>query len=421
MSHNGLKLFVILFVLTACQAIQPQKAEKKVVLVSIDGLRPEFYLSDRFSAPHLKMMKEQGSYVNKMLSVFPTVTYPNHTTMITGALPQEHGVFSNTRFNNGPTTEWYWDERLIRVKTIWDLLQEKNFETASLNWPVTMYANINYLVPEVYQLKPWFSDPTPILIEKNSTAGLVKKINEFYKTTTFATMEAADKWAANAFEYIYQNHHPKFFAVHFLMLDSIQHEQGPQSPNINKTLAQIDSYIGRMLKTIDPETCLMVVGDHGFIAYDKVINLNRLFLDQGWLQLDKKGKIKSWKVVAHSAGAQAAIYLKDQSLKQKVMRLLRNQQKLGYVLVSKKSLQKYGTYPDAIAAVYGKEGYSVSGGVGKLIEKKSSIHGNHGHAPELAKMKTGFLQYNCSGKKGLLMDEMPNTNIFKLVLKNLDL
>ena len=64
-----------------------QQITKHVVLVSIDGLRPEFYLDPQYPAPNLQNIKAHGVYARKMKSVFPSYTYPSHTAMMTGALP----------------------------------------------------------------------------------------------------------------------------------------------------------------------------------------------------------------------------------------------------------------------------------------------------------------------------------------------
>ncbi|MEE9288635.1 MAG: alkaline phosphatase family protein, partial [Bacteroidota bacterium] len=78
-----------------------------VVLVSIDGLRPEFYLDDRYPLPTLRILKEQGAHAKGVRGVYPTVTYPSHTTMVTGATPAQHGIYYNEVFNRkGDSRRW---------------------------------------------------------------------------------------------------------------------------------------------------------------------------------------------------------------------------------------------------------------------------------------------------------------------------
>ncbi|HXB08253.1 MAG TPA: alkaline phosphatase family protein, partial [Puia sp.] len=72
---------------------------RHVILITIDGMRPEFYLDPAWPAPNLQHLMQEGAYAIRMRPVFPTVTLPNHTTMITGALPARHGVYYNGPFN----------------------------------------------------------------------------------------------------------------------------------------------------------------------------------------------------------------------------------------------------------------------------------------------------------------------------------
>ena len=125
------------------------------MLVSIDGLRPEFYLNGKWPAPTLQYMARGGSVAEGVRGVFPTVTYPSHTTMVTGALPARHGIYYNTPFEpEGQSGRWYWEESLIQSRTLWDAAREAGLVTATVQWPVTVGAPIDYCVPEFWSLDP---------------------------------------------------------------------------------------------------------------------------------------------------------------------------------------------------------------------------------------------------------------------------
>ena len=72
-----------------------QKLTKYVVLITIDGLRPEFYLEEKWGMPNLRYMMQQGVAAKSVIPVYPSVTYPNHTSLITGVVPARHGVYHN--------------------------------------------------------------------------------------------------------------------------------------------------------------------------------------------------------------------------------------------------------------------------------------------------------------------------------------
>ncbi len=73
---------------------------KHVILISIDGFRPDFYKDKSWSAPNLRKLMNEGVYAQGVNSVFPSVTYPAHTTLVTGAAPARHGIYYNAHVAN---------------------------------------------------------------------------------------------------------------------------------------------------------------------------------------------------------------------------------------------------------------------------------------------------------------------------------
>jgi predicted AlkP superfamily pyrophosphatase or phosphodiesterase len=132
---------------------QVPPAAKYVVLISIDGLRPEFYKDPQWAMPALQQMAAAGVYADGVRSVFPSVTYPSHTTILTGALPARHGIYYNSPFEKeGQTGKWYWETSLIQTETLWDAARKAGLKTASVHWPVSLGAGVDYNIPEVFDI-----------------------------------------------------------------------------------------------------------------------------------------------------------------------------------------------------------------------------------------------------------------------------
>lgn len=419
-------VLIISIFLASCQSAKQKLniTKKKVVLISIDGFRPEFYQDKKFKAPTLQKIAKEGFAAKGMVSVFPSVTYPNHTTIVTGKHPSEHGITSNLRFNfeSGPTTEWYWDSKHIKSETLWDILKKNKKKSAAIHWPVTLGAPVDYLVPEIFTTPPWHTEKSSVLVKKYSTPGLPEMLNQKLNLVPYTNMKEADAWGAKAIKFLYETYQPELSAFHIIYADKNQHETGRDSVETQKAVAWIDQQLKPFIDVIDTKTCLIILGDHGFFDYTKVININKLFVDKGWIKIDKKGKLKSWKVIAHKSGAQAAIYLKDKSIKKKAIQLLKSKTNLGFEYISKSRLQKRKTYANAIAAVSAKEGFSFGTKYqGRLVEKTKRVKGQHGHLPEQKKMHTGFLARNCDLKQGELPDYLYNTMVTPLIMKYLGL
>src|SRR5215467_10390257 len=94
---------------------------KHVVVISIDGFRPDFYLNPSWPAPNLQQLMKQGVYADHMRSVFPAYTYPSHTAMLTGALPARSGITRSVKDDKG---NWFWYTTDIKVPTLWQVLKQ---------------------------------------------------------------------------------------------------------------------------------------------------------------------------------------------------------------------------------------------------------------------------------------------------------
>src|ERR1700712_5191776 len=130
-----LRLLLILILITPAVFAQ---LPKYVVVISIDGFRPEFYKDPSWGAINLQEIASKGIYADGVRGDLPTVTYPSHTTIITGKFPAKHGIFYNNPFE---TTEQagelaYTDARRIKTETLWDAAHKKGLTTASVLWPV---------------------------------------------------------------------------------------------------------------------------------------------------------------------------------------------------------------------------------------------------------------------------------------------
>src|ERR1041384_6174459 len=113
-----------------------------VVLISIDGLKPDYVLEadkHHLKIPNLRRIVAEGAHASGVTGVLPTVTYPSHTTMVTGVSPARHGIIANSPFD--PFSKnlggWYWYAEAIKVPTLWDVCAKAGLTTSSVDWPVT--------------------------------------------------------------------------------------------------------------------------------------------------------------------------------------------------------------------------------------------------------------------------------------------
>jgi predicted AlkP superfamily pyrophosphatase or phosphodiesterase len=368
---------------------------RQVVVVSWDGFRPDFYLGKRFAAPNLKRLMRAGAYATGVVPVYPTLTYPNHTTMVTGVRPKRHGVISNTLFNwdTGPTGRWYWETSHIQAPTLWQKARESELTTAALGWPVTLGAPIDWLVPEIFLANGVNGPDIWEITRRNTTPPLLAELVRDTTIPGFLDDEKHDQWMTESAISILKHHSPNLLLLHLTQGDHAQHLTGRDSPVTQKAVAQLDAWVGKLASSLDlARTTLVVLGDHGFRDYKAELRLNTLFVKNGWITLGPDGKVTDWKAIAHGGGGQAAVYVRDKGMNIPVMRFLKREARNRYQVISRVQLDSLGAYPEALCAIEPASGLSFSGAFdGKLITPVAGTHGNHGFLPTNAQLFSGLI------------------------------
>ena len=142
------------FTSTASAAEARTPAGPPLLIVSIDGLRPDYVLeADKhgLKLPHLRALVQSGAYATGVQGVLPTATYPSHTTIMTGVAPAAHGIIANHPFGVAvkDLDIWYYYFDEIRSPTLWEAARRRGYVVGSVSWPVTVGATaIDWNIPE---------------------------------------------------------------------------------------------------------------------------------------------------------------------------------------------------------------------------------------------------------------------------------
>src|SRR5215831_74135 len=287
-----------------------------VILISVDGMPPDYYTAPEklgLRVPTLTMMKQGGAYADGMEGVYPTVTYPQHTTMVTGLRPAAHGIVQNRIFeapSEPQTHHWYWYSKALKAETLWTVAKKAGLTTAAVGWPVTVGAEIDYNVPEIYD--PSENPPTWNWIAKNSTPGLLEKaLGPDLKKDS-----GVDERLTSVSEYIIKNHQPSLLLIHLIELDEAHHRNGPRTKPAIEIAEREDGYIHRIVEAtkqagIFEKTTFFIVSDHGFADINKRFSPKVALAKEGLITLDASGKATAWKAAAWPSGGSCPIILKD--------------------------------------------------------------------------------------------------------------
>jgi alkaline phosphatase D len=222
-----------------------------VVMVSIDGFRYDY--AQKYSAKNLLDMAEKGSSVERLIPSFPSKTFPNHYTLVTGLYPENHGIVANSFFDKVKKEEYRISNRKVVEDggwyggvPLWNLAQLNGMCAASYFW-VGSEANINGLHPKYYYS---YNKQTPYEYR-------VQRVLEWLRLP--------------------EELRPHFVTLYFSLVDTQGHTYGPDSEETKKAVQYIDEQIGVLRKGLAESglpVSLIVTSDHGMANVNKHININ---------------------------------------------------------------------------------------------------------------------------------------------------
>jgi predicted AlkP superfamily pyrophosphatase or phosphodiesterase len=387
-------------------------------MISIDGLKPEYVTqadARGLKLPYLRSLLRNGTYAEGVVGVWPTVTYPSHTTLLTGVSPAAHGIYNNLEFDPQLrySGAWNWYASQIKSPTLWKVAHAAGLSTASIGWPVSVGAtDVDWLIPEFWRgadpsaasnpadrlLLAALARPNTLLQQLQPTAGPYMMGND----TSIGGDEAKTRYALE----ILRKFKPAFMTIHLSSLDDAQHAHAPFSPEADRTLESIDGMVARLAAAAlanNPSAVLVVVSDHGFMNISHLVNLYIPFLQAGLIQATVNPQtnapaITSWKAEPWMAGGMAAIMLHDSSDREteKPVRALLD--KLAAYpangiaeILDRDAITKREAFPDAAFLVVLKPGYYTGPATtGSLVTEIPGNRGSHGFSPEYPEMRASL-------------------------------
>jgi predicted AlkP superfamily pyrophosphatase or phosphodiesterase len=353
--------------------------QQTVVLISIDGMRWDYI--EKHNAPNLKKMAQQGVKAQKLIPVYPTKTFPNHLSIITGLLPVNHGIVDNNFCDKHRMNECYSMGKGLKDSTwlsgipLWNLAKMQGVKSATYFWPESD-ARFNGMTPDYFFHYSKYSD-------------YQKRVDQIIAWLKLPMPQR-----------------PGFIASYFSLVDSIGHEYGPDAPETRDAVRQLDSLMGQLqtrLNALNLPINLVIVSDHGMASVDPQ---QRIFLDT-------LPKDDNFKVI--NTGPRLLIYTKPNTpanIEQYKTRL-QAAAKGRYSVLSKKQLADYkynkGTrVGDIVVQTKAPRLFFQAG--------KTFPLGNHGYA-YTDDMAATFIAVGPAFKQGVSLDTVNNLDIYPVLAK----
>lgn len=249
MCLHSIRLITIVFFLINNTALFSQEKTSKtpyVLLISLDGFRHDYV--ERYKPPFLSMIKNKGLSAKSLIPIYPSKTFPNHLSMITGSHAEEHGIISNNFYNartfekfsmrsESKKTNPIWYEK----NPIWVLLENNAIKTASFFWPASD-VQISHTRPSYY-----------------------KKYDGRINTET--RIDQIIKWFQ-----LEEKERPHFVSLYLSNVDHAGHKYGPLSTQVKEEIHHLDHSLKHLfdeLSALPIEINTIIVSDHGMQTIDQ--------------------------------------------------------------------------------------------------------------------------------------------------------
>ena len=393
--------------------------DRHVLVISIDGLPGRYLRDPKVNLPTIRKLAAEGAVAEGGMVVSnPSVTWPNHTSMMTGVHADRHGVLYNgTVERNGPGKSprvvfaARTQAELVRVPLLFDVLGKAGMGSAAINWPCTRGStSIADNFPDVPEALKYTSEPLKAALDD---LGYVARFDKG------SAVVRDDAWVAATREAILKRK-PRLIALHLLNLDGTHHRHGPESPEGYKAAEGEDANVGKILDALSEaglrdRTSVFVVSDHGFAGVPRTIRPNAIFRREGLIRREGK-EIRSARVFSVAEGGIAMVFLNDPATavedRATVTRLLAGAEGIASVI----SPEDYAKYhfpqpsehdgmPGLVLAA--KDGYGFSGedeGDELVVDNKNPHAGSHGFLSTEPKMRATFVASGPGIKRGATLD-----------------
>lgn len=414
---------------------------KYMIVISFDAVSCED-LEVLRKLPNFSKMIKEGALIKNVDSIYPSLTYPAHATIVTGRYPKNHGIINNTVIDfKHDNPNWYWYSKSIKGDTIYDLAEKQGLKTCSILWPVSGGSKITYNMPEICCTRNYDNQ-----IIKSAMAGSL--IYQFKMNKRFGYLRNGiqqpylDNFAVEVAKKTIREKKPNLLLLHLVDVDSQKHNYGTKSSKVIKALERHDKRLGEIIEVLKfagiyNDSTIIALGDHSQLDVKKAVKLNSILYKNNIIKL-KNNKIKSYMAIAKSCDGSSYIYLKDKNdnnTKRKIKELL-NQLKSEVdspieEIYEGKDISDLGADTEADFMVEAKEGYYfVDEVLGETVEEvlnidgckiKHKISGAHGYLPYRKNYKTFFIAAGKGIKKGVVLKSGKLINHGPTIAKLMDL
>lgn len=399
-----------------------KRAEYGIVL-SLDavGSRDFDYLKE---LPNMRELLKTASYSKEVSSVYPSITYPAHTSIVTGHYPGTHGIVNNTKLQlHMENPDWFWKRQAVQKKTLYEEAEKKGLKTAMLLWPVTGGAHVSYNLPEILPNRPW-QNQISVCMMNGSVLYEMDLNRRFGHLRDGIKQPQLDNFVQESMLHTIRKYKPQLMLVHMTDVDTNRHLHGVDSKEAKAALKRHDRRIGELIAVLKAEgiydkTALFILGDHSQIDVHTALYPNYWLKKKGLIET-KKGKITSFLAYAHNCDGSCYIYVRkglgEEERKKVVTAVKELKEALPQAIAhiyTRREAQEMGADKACACMLEAAEGYYFLDEMEKLTAPADMdsglphmMKGTHGYHPDKPDYQTIFIANGCGIKKQVSIGKM---------------
>lgn len=403
-------------------------SNQHLLVMSLDSLGFRDIREHQQELPTLNKLVNGGTWVKSVTGIYPTLTYPSHTSIITGQYPKDHGIVNNTKIQpERRSPDWYWYQKDVRSTTVYDLARQAGLKTAAFLWPVTAGSKINYNLAEIFPNRIW-TNQVLVSLKASSPVFLLEMNHKYGKLRNGIKQPQLDDFITACAVDTIENKQPDLTLIHLVDMDSMRHRYGVRSIEAMEALRRLDKHVEQLIQatknagTFD-KTNFVVLGDHYQINVTKMIHLNTLFAQKGWLKAKADQTFsKDWQAMAKTCDGSTYIYTQNFEQLEQLKQLIQNVEGVEKVYTQQEAKSR-GADPECSLMVEAKAGYYFTDESDrptvvervdpKSLGKPDRYHGVHGYDPDKTDYQTTLIFNGPAIKEGTtvekanLVDEAP--------------
>ncbi|MER2000220.1 MAG: alkaline phosphatase family protein [Lysinibacillus sp.] len=350
------------------------------------------------SQPNLSKLLAKGVATTNVKTVYPSLTYVIHSSYVTGAYPNKHSVYHNNPlqpFVAEKDQDWHWFRKDIQLPTIYEAAREIGLMTASILWPVTGKAKIDFNIPEIKAVR---GENQVLKILKSSSKWFTVQMEMKYgKLRQGIEQPYLDDFITAVTVDTIKSKKPNLLLVHLIDLDDAKHTGGTKGKHIDEVTLRMDRRIGDIVDAVHEagiydETTFIVVGDHSQLDVRYMLYLNKLLYENG-LIYQENGQWR-WRAYVQGAGGAAYVHIQpdDVEAEKLAIALIADAIEHKGVRISnifnREQVEDFNAYmPEtALYMLDAEEGYAFEDAIDEELvvdlHARQKVYATHGYSPK---------------------------------------